>query len=96
MQDETGPSSQVQALVDASARDLAALDQSIELGQGHWIEAQHAAFIMAEIVQDHLHRHPVIQQTPELKAISDRAVEALCDLYQAVGSRVPPAPAELV
>lgn len=64
-------------------------EETVELGEGHWIEAQHTAWIMSEIVQEHLLRHPAIRQTSELKRIADRAVRNLCDLYQAVGSARP-------
>ena len=50
-------------------------------------EAFHMAHVLAEMVEDRLAEHPAVQLIPEWKALADRAVDALTDLYQAIGAQ---------
>ena len=63
----------------------------VELSPGHWIEAQHVAHVFLEGVEMHVAGHPAIRQTPRLSVQADTAVEALADLYQAIGALAPEA-----
>lgn len=50
-------------------------------------EALHMAHVLSEVVEERLAQHPAVRLVPEWKALADRAVEALADLYQAIGAR---------
>lgn len=49
-------------------------------------EALHMASVLAELVETQLAEHPAVRQNPDWQALADRAVEALADLYQAIGT----------
>lgn len=59
------------------------------LNEGHWVEALHATHMAETIVETHVRQHPAIARTPELAAKADAVLEALGDLYQAIGQAVP-------
>ncbi len=59
------------------------------LNDGHWVEALHATHMAETIVETHVRQHPAIAQTPELAAKADAVLEALGELYQAVGQAAP-------
>ena len=59
------------------------------LNDGHWVEALHATNMAETIVETHVRHHPAIAQTPELAAKADAVLEALGELYQAVGQAAP-------
>ena len=48
-------------------------------------EALHMAHVLTTMVEDHLWTHPAITQRPEWHALAGKAVNALADLYQAIG-----------
>lgn len=59
------------------------------LNEGHWVEALHATHMAETIVETHVRQHPAIAETPELAAKADAVLEALADLYQAIGQAAP-------
>ena len=56
-----------------------------DINDGHWVEAQHVSHMMVGMFDDYVCNHPAIRQTPELAARAEAILEALGDLYQAVG-----------
>ena len=62
---------------------------SDEINDGHWTEAQHVTHMMVGMFDDYVCNHPAVRQTPELAARADAILEALGDLYQAVGQTRP-------
>ena len=50
-------------------------------------ELLHMSLFLAEAVHDQLTSRPLVQQTPEWKALAETANEALYDLYQAIGGQ---------
>lgn len=63
--------------------------ETVELNNGHWVEALHATHIVVSMVEKHVAGHPVVQQSLELAEKAAAASEALADLYQAIGARAP-------
>jgi len=59
------------------------------LNGSHWVEALHATHMAEALVDTHVRQHPAIAQTPELAARADAVLEALGDLYQAIGQAAP-------
>jgi hypothetical protein len=49
-------------------------------------EALHMAYVFAAMVDRELAEHPAVTTNPEWKALAERAVEALNELYQAIGA----------
>lgn len=47
-------------------------------------EALHMASVLARWVEEALAEHPAVKARPEWKALADRAVDALADLYQKI------------
>ena len=48
-------------------------------------EALHMSLVLATMVDRDLADHPAIESRPEWKALADRAMEALNELYQVIG-----------
>lgn len=48
-------------------------------------EALHTAHVLADTFHDHVREHPVVSERPELAALADKAVDAMLDVYQAIG-----------
>ena len=54
--------------------------------EGYQTEALHLAQIFGEMVDTHLGWHHFCAGNPKLRELSDKAVEAIGDLYQAIGN----------
>lgn len=52
-------------------------------------EALHVAYLLQDSAERYLADHPAVVARPEIRALADRAVEALGEVYQALGG-VPP------
>lgn len=48
-------------------------------------EALHIASVACDFVEKHVCDHPAIVLNAEWRALADKAVAALCELYQAIG-----------
>ncbi|HAS50238.1 MAG TPA: hypothetical protein DCS21_00175 [Gammaproteobacteria bacterium] len=53
-----------------------------ELNNGHYFEAMDRTSVALHYCIEHVGNHPVIRRHPHLKAIFEKAEEALADLYQ--------------
>ncbi len=49
-------------------------------------EALHMANVLAELIDARLCQHPTVSLRPEWQALAARAMEALHELYQAIGA----------
>lgn len=50
-------------------------------------EVLHVAHIVTGMIQDYLCDHPAIKADPQLEVLADTALNAIADLYQAIGNR---------
>jgi hypothetical protein len=48
-------------------------------------EALHTAHVALCVFDDHVAQHPAVSERPEIKALADAAIEAICEVYQALG-----------
>lgn len=51
-------------------------------------EALHTAHVLIASYSDHVCDHPAVTERPEIAALADKAIEAMMDVYQALG-RIP-------
>jgi hypothetical protein len=59
-------------------------EEIIELNDGYFREALDRTYCIQDHIENVLIGHPAISQTPELKALADKAHDILGDLYLAV------------
>lgn len=52
----------------------------------HAHEALHTAHVLMDCYGDHVADHPYVQANPELAGLAERAIEAMMDVYQAIGA----------
>lgn len=48
-------------------------------------EALHTAHVLLDTFHDHVREHPAVSERPEIAELADKAVEAMMDVYQALG-----------
>lgn len=60
-----------------------------KLDEFHWHEALDRAALLADMIEQQLSRHPVIEQDPELDRLVDEAIGKLVDVYAKVAEKDP-------
>lgn len=60
-------------------------DDAPDINDGHYFELMDRAAVALDYIYQYLGSHPVLRRHPALRAIYDRAEDALGDLYQAAG-----------
>lgn len=53
----------------------------------HRHEALHVAWMLADIIDEHLLDHPAIRENPEWMLHADTAASELMELYQKIGEK---------
>lgn len=48
-------------------------------------EALHTAHVLMDTYYDHVAEHPAVALRPDILTLAERAVEAMMDVYQALG-----------
>lgn len=61
----------------------------MELNEGHYFEALDRSHVLMCSYSDFVDSHPAVQAHPEIAERASAALEAMMDVYQAVGAKMP-------